>query len=98
MNYPAAIPIWSIAPALACGNCVVWKAPEETPAVSALLYEILREADADGALSLVFADGDSTFEGLAGGLERSLVDKVAFTGTTANGRRVSELCGRRLQR
>jgi aldehyde dehydrogenase (NAD+) len=98
MNYPAAIPIWSIAPALACGNTVVWKSSEETPGVSHLIYEIFREANLPkDAMQLVFADAGSTHDGLSAALDRSLVAKAAFTGTTANGRLISCLCASHLQ-
>src|SRR5205823_14291071 len=42
-------------------------------------------------------DGESTFAGLEQALEHGLVDKVGFTGSTAVGRRIGELCGRHLQ-
>jgi acyl-CoA reductase-like NAD-dependent aldehyde dehydrogenase len=45
----------------------------------------------------VLADGPSTFAGLERALERRLVDKVGFTGSSAVGARIGELCGRHLQ-
>ena len=48
-------------------------------------------------LNLVLADGPQTFAGLEQALERKLVDKVGFTGSSAVGARIGELCGRHLQ-
>ena len=43
-NFPWAIPVWKSAPALAAGNCVIFKPAELTPATAALLTEIYVEA------------------------------------------------------
>ena len=48
-------------------------------------------------LNLVLADGAQTFAGLERALDEGLVDKVGFTGSSAVGRRIGELCGRHLQ-
>ncbi len=97
-NFPVAVPSWYIVPALLCGNAVVWK-PAEYASASALgLAELLWRAGVPrDVLNVVLADGPSTFEGLEQALERGLVQKVGFTGSTDVGRRVGELCGRHLQ-
>ncbi|MGQ0668314.1 MAG: aldehyde dehydrogenase family protein, partial [Actinomycetota bacterium] len=46
---------------------------------------------------MVLTDGPTTFEGIERALDEGLVDKVGFTGSTAVGRRIGELCGRHLQ-
>ena len=51
----------------------------------------------DGVLNLVLADGPQTFDGLEQALERKLVDKVGFTGSSAVGAKIGELCGRHVQ-
>ena len=43
-NFPWAIPVWKSAPALAAGNCVIFKPAELTPATATLLTEIYTEA------------------------------------------------------
>ena len=48
-------------------------------------------------LNLVQAEGAATFEGLERALEQGLVDKVGFTGSSAVGSKIGELCGRNLQ-
>jgi alpha-ketoglutaric semialdehyde dehydrogenase len=97
-NFPVAVPSWYLVPALLCGNTVVWKPAEYAPATGDALARLLLAAGLPpGVLNLVQADGASTFAGLEQALEAGLVDKVGFTGSTAVGRRIGELCGRNLQ-
>jgi len=97
-NFPVAVPSWYLVPALLTGNTVVWK-PAEYAAASALaLYEMfVRAGLPSGVLQLVLADGEATQRGLAEALDAGLVDKVGFTGSTAVGAQIGELCGRHLQ-
>jgi aldehyde dehydrogenase (NAD+) len=97
-NFPVAVPAWYLMPALVCGNTVVWKPAEYAPALGDALYRICVAAGLPpGVLNLVHADGPATFSGLEDALAAGLVDKVGFTGSTAVGRRLGELCGRHLQ-
>jgi acyl-CoA reductase-like NAD-dependent aldehyde dehydrogenase len=97
-NFPVAVPSWYLVPALLCGNAVVWKPAEYAPATALALTQLFLHAGLpDGVLNLVIADGAATFAGLEQALEAGLVDKVGFTGSTAVGRRIGELCGRHLQ-
>ena len=93
-----AVPAWYLVPALLCGNAVVWKPADYTPALGEALTSLFRAGGLpDGVLNLVQADGPSTFEGLERALGEGLVDKVGFTGSSEVGRRIGELCGRHLQ-
>ena len=97
-NFPVAVPSWYLVPALLCGNAVVWKPAEYAPATGdALARLFLAGGLPDGVLNLVLAGGAQTFAGLEQALDRGLVDKVGFTGSSAVGRRIGELCGRHLQ-
>ena len=97
-NFPVAVPSWYLVPALLCGNAVVWKPAEYAPALGdALARLFLAGGLPDGVLNLVLADGPQTFAGLEQALDRGLVDKVGFTGSSAVGARIGELCGRHLQ-
>ncbi|MGH7596836.1 MAG: aldehyde dehydrogenase family protein, partial [bacterium] len=59
-NFPMAIPTWKIFPALVCGNTVVFKPAEDTPATAARLAEILLEAGLpDKVIQLVNGNGPS---------------------------------------
>jgi aldehyde dehydrogenase (NAD+) len=97
-NFPVAVPSWYIVPALVCGNAVVWKPAEYTPATAEAFAQLLLHAGVpEGVFSMVLADGASTFEGLERALDDGLVDKIGFTGSTEVGRRIGELAGRHLQ-
>ena len=97
-NFPVAVPSWYLVPALLCGNAVVWKPAEYTPAVAEALAQLFLHAGfPEGVFNMVLADGPATFGGLSHALAGGLVDKVGFTGSTDVGRRIGELCGRHLQ-
>ena len=97
-NFPVAVPSWYIVPALLCGNTVVWKPAEYTPATAeAFARLILHAGFPAGTFQLVLADGPETFAGMERALEVGVVDKVGFTGSSEVGRRIGELCGRNLQ-
>ncbi len=97
-NFPTAVPSWYIIPALACGNAVVWKPAEYSPAIADAFAQImLRGGLPDGVLNVVQAEGREAFEGLEKALDESLVDKVGFTGSTDVGKEIGALCGRHLQ-
>ncbi|HLU68389.1 MAG TPA: aldehyde dehydrogenase family protein [Kofleriaceae bacterium] len=91
-NYPLFTPMGSIAYALAAGNAVVFKPSEHTPLIGQLIGEIAREA-----ISLPHVFQVVTGDGRTGGaLARSAVDKIAFTGSAATGRKVMMAAAERL--
>jgi aldehyde dehydrogenase (NAD+) len=97
-NFPTAVPSWYLVPALLCGNTVVWKPAEYAAATAQAMAELFWHGGVPRtALHLVHADGEATFGGLELALERGLVDKVGFTGSTGVGRRIGALCGKHLQ-
>ena len=83
-NLPLLLMTWKVAPALACGNCVVVKPSEETPATATLLGEVMREAGIpDGVYNVVHGfGGGSAGEQLT---RHPGVDAITFTGETATG-------------
>jgi len=85
-NFPVAIPLWKIAPALVYGNAVIFKPAELTPLTATLLTEILEEAGLPkGALNLVVGLGHEVGPALTGD-ER--VTGVSFTGSNRVGREI----------
>lgn len=97
-NFPVAVPSWYMVPALLCGNAMVWKPAEYAAATARALAELAWRAGVPrGVLNVVFADGDATYRGLESALDAGNVHKVGFTGSTAVGARIGELCGRHLQ-
>ena len=97
-NFPVAVPSWYLVPALLCGNTVVWKPAEYTPATAEAFAQLILHAGFPrGAFQLVLAEGAQTFEGIERALDGEVLDKVGFTGSSEVGRRIGELCGRHLQ-
>jgi acyl-CoA reductase-like NAD-dependent aldehyde dehydrogenase len=97
-NFPVAVPSWYLVPALLCGNAVVWKPADYTPAIAQAFTELfVRGGLPDGVLNTVLADGPATFDGLSAALDAGLVDKIGFTGSSSVGSRIGELAGRHLQ-
>src|SRR3954453_15006338 len=97
-NFPVAVPSWYLVPAILCGNAVVWKPAEYSAALGDALGRLfLAGGVPGGVLNVVQASGPDTFAGLEQALELGLVDKVGFTGSSAVGSKIGELCGRHLQ-
>ena len=93
-NFPIAIPAWKIAPALAYGNCVVFKPADLVPGCAWALAEIIARAGMPaGVFNLVMGRGAVVGEVLSSAPE---VDAVSFTGSQAVGRRVAQNCAARL--
>jgi aldehyde dehydrogenase (NAD+) len=87
-NFPIAIPAWKIAPALAYGNCVVFKPADLVPASAHALAEIIaRSGLPAGAFNLVMGRGSEVGEAL---LTHDDVAAVSFTGSVATGRKVAQ--------
>jgi succinate-semialdehyde dehydrogenase / glutarate-semialdehyde dehydrogenase len=91
-NYPMFTPAGSIAYALAAGNAVVFKPSEYTPAIGTWLADTFAEAVPGPAVFSVVTGLGETGSALC----RSGVDKVAFTGSTATGKKVMAACAETL--
>jgi aldehyde dehydrogenase (NAD+) len=97
-NFPVAVPSWYLVPAILCGNAVVWKPADYSPALGDAMTRIFHAGGVPGGvLNLVEAEGAATFDGLEAALDAGLVDKVGFTGSSAVGAEIGALCGRHLQ-
>lgn len=93
-NTPVANVAWKIFPALICGNTAVLKAAEDTPATAWIIGLIAREAGLPaGVLNIIQGLGRETGAALVAHQE---VGVVSFTGSTAVGRQIAEVAGRRL--
>ena len=85
-NFPLMFTSWKMAPALAAGNCIVMKPAEITPLSSLRIAELMQEAGLpDGVVNMVPGIGSVVGQYIA---EHPGIAKVAFTGSTATGRRV----------
>ncbi|NJL64974.1 MAG: aldehyde dehydrogenase family protein, partial [Methylacidiphilales bacterium] len=91
-NFPIAIPCWKAMPALVCGNTVILKPAEDTPACATKLVEIFaRSGLPDGVFNLLHGVGEEVGKAL---VEHPDVNLVSFTGSSETGSQVGEICGR----
>lgn len=82
-NYPLLMATWKLAPALAAGNCVVFKPSEVTPLSAVVLFEIFEQVGLPaGTANLVLGTGPAAGHELAVSHD---VDMVTFTGSTRTG-------------
>lgn len=89
-NFPMAIPAWKIAPALAYGNCVVFKPAELVPGSAWELVNILFESGLpQGVLNLVMGRGAVVGEAM---VASSSLDAISFTGSVATGSGIAARC------
>ncbi len=87
-NFPLMFTSWKMAPALAAGNCVVLKPAEITPLSSLKIAELMAEAGMPpGVVNIVPGLGHVAGQYIA---EHPGIAKVAFTGSTATGKRIIE--------
>jgi betaine-aldehyde dehydrogenase len=87
-NYPLLMAAWKLAPGLAAGNCCILKPAEATPLTAIKLFELIAQVGfPPGSAQLVLGAGPTVGHTLAGS---PLVDKIAFTGGTATGRKIQE--------
>ncbi|MDG0982201.1 MAG: CoA-acylating methylmalonate-semialdehyde dehydrogenase [Tateyamaria sp.] len=78
-NFPAMIPMWMFAPAIACGNAFILKPSERDPSVPLMLAELMEEAGLPkGILQVV--NGDK--EAVDAILENDLIQSIGFVGST----------------
>ena len=98
-NFPVAVWSWNALIAAVCGDCVVWKPSPETPltaiAVQKICNRVMERHGWEGVFNLTIGDVEAVGE-------RMLVDRrialISATGSTAMGRRVAEVAGKRLGR
>jgi acyl-CoA reductase-like NAD-dependent aldehyde dehydrogenase len=82
-NFPVAIPVWKIAPALVCGNTVVFKPATLTPLTAMRVVEIFEQAGLPpGVLNLVMGSGKDTGDEL---VQNPHVHGLSFTGSNEVG-------------
>jgi acyl-CoA reductase-like NAD-dependent aldehyde dehydrogenase len=95
-NFPLSIASWKVAPALAAGNTIVLKPAELTPLTAVELERIALDAGLpEGVLNVVVGPGRTVGERI---VEHPDVAKVAFTGSTAVGRRIQALAAETIKR
>ena len=88
-NYPVAIPLRTLVPALVAGNAVLFKPSEVTPRCGALVASLFDGLLPDGLLALIQGGRD------LGAAVVAEADAVVFTGSVASGRKVAVACAER---
>ena len=92
-NFPVAIPMWKLAPALVAGNTVVFKPASNTPGTAVRLTELLIEAGIpDGVLNLVIGSGSEAGDEI---VNHPAVRAISFTGSSETGFKMYEQIARR---
>lgn len=102
-NFPMAIPTWKLFPALVCGNTCVFKPAELTPKTAHTLVELIDQAMHEvlgkdyipGVINLLHGKGSVVGEAIINSPD---IDLISFTGSTAVGKRISEVAGSSLKR
>jgi acyl-CoA reductase-like NAD-dependent aldehyde dehydrogenase len=95
-NFPIAIPAWKIAPALAYGNCVVFKPADLVPGSAWALAEIIhRSGIPAGVFNLVMGRGSVVGESL---VNHPDVTAISFTGSSHTGARIAKSCANELKK
>ncbi|MBB6096480.1 acyl-CoA reductase-like NAD-dependent aldehyde dehydrogenase [Povalibacter uvarum] len=95
-NFPLMFTSWKLGPALAAGNTVVMKPAEITPLSSLKIAELIAEVGfPPGVVNIVPGYGNPAGQHLA---EHPQVQKIAFTGSTAVGRRIVQASAGNLKR
>jgi aldehyde dehydrogenase (NAD+) len=91
-NFPLAIPTWKMFPALVCGNAVILKPAEDVPHTCSIFVEVLLEAGLPpDVIQLVHGFGEEIGAAI---VEHPDIPLISFTGSTATGSRIGEICGR----
>lgn len=91
-NYPIQTCSWKTAPALACGNAVIYKPSPLSPVTALILAEILKSAGLpDGVFNVIQGDAE-TAQDL---IHHDGVSKVSFTGSIPTGKKIMKACADR---
>jgi aldehyde dehydrogenase (NAD+) len=94
-NVPLFVIMLKLGPALAAGATVVIKPAPETPLDAIMLAEAVEQSGIPKGVVNVVPTGREVGEHL---VRHPAVDKIAFTGSTAAGRRIASICGEQLKR
>ncbi len=95
-NFPVGLAVRKVGAALAAGCSVVWRPADQTPLSAMLLAECFHEAGfPPGAFNLVTGDGPTVVKEM---MDHPACRKLAFTGSTAVGKKLMEQASRRLIR
>ena len=95
-NFPIAIPVWKVAPALAFGNCVILKPADLVPGSAWALAEIIsRSGIPAGVFNLIMGRGRMIGDAM---VRHEGINAISFTGSVGVGGRIAEVCAKNLKK
>lgn len=95
-NYPLLMAVWKLAPALAAGNCVVFKPSDNSPLSTIKLFELFDKVGLPkGTANLVLGPGTKVGTEFA---ESEDVDMITFTGSTKTGQSIARAAAGNLKK
>ena len=92
-NFPFLMAAWKLAPAIAAGDCIVFKPSSSTPLSMLVFTEMIQDLLPAGVLNVVTGAGSKSGQYL---LENQRLSKLAFTGSTAVGKSVAQAAADKL--
>ena len=92
-NFPFLMAAWKLAPAIAAGDCIVFKPSSSTPLSMLVFTEMIQDLLPAGVLNVVTGAGSKSGQYL---LENQRLSKLAFTGSTAVGKSVAQAAAEKL--
>ena len=94
-NYPLMMMAWKLAPALAGGNCVVFKPSEQTPLTALKLAKLFADILPEGVVNVITGRGESVGNAL---INHPQIDMISITGDVGTGKKVLEAAARTVKR
>jgi aminobutyraldehyde dehydrogenase len=94
-NYPLMMMAWKLAPAIAGGNCVVFKPSEQTPLTALKMAKVLADMLPEGVVNVVLGRGESVGNAL---INHPKVDMISITGDVATGKKVLQAAANSVKR
>lgn len=92
-NFPFLMAAWKLAPALAAGNCIVFKSSSSTPLSMCVLMELIQDLLPAGVVNLISGSGSKSGQYM---LDHPGFRKLAFTGSTSVGLNVGKAAAEKL--
>ncbi|MCB9992864.1 MAG: gamma-aminobutyraldehyde dehydrogenase [Hyphomicrobiaceae bacterium] len=94
-NYPLMMMAWKLAPAIAGGNCVVFKPSEQTPLTALKMAKLLADILPEGVVNVVLGRGESVGNAL---INHPKVNMISITGDVATGKKVLQAAAKSVKR
>ena len=94
-NYPLMMMAWKLAPAIAGGNCVVFKPSEQTPLTALKLAKVMADILPEGVVNVILGRGESVGNAL---INHPRINMISITGDVATGKKVLQAAAKSVKR